>query len=196
MRQQSAERRNHYRIKDEIVLQYRRIQESDCERLIQRIDGSLPNAFSIKARFAALDQRMVPTLKQIEAAAPAVARYLCLLDQKLDLLAEYMTSQEMETLNPDPVEVDISAGGIAFGTDIPMDRGTLLELRLLLLPSLVGIQAYGRVVYCRPAEGGAAAYRVGVRYECIQEEDRDLIARHVLHRDAERLRKCGCAPGE
>lgn len=190
---QGSERRSHYRITDEVVLRYRRIPEAGCEQLIERLGASLPNAFSIKARFAALDQRMIPLRKQIESTAPSVSRYLCLLEQKLNLLAEYMTRSELENLNTEPVEVDISAGGIAFGTDIPLDRGTLLELHLLLLPSLVGIQAYGRVVYCKPTPEGAAGYRVGVCYECIQEEDRDLIARHVLHRDAERLRRSGCA---
>ncbi len=192
MDQHAADRRSHYRIKDEVVFQYRRIPETSCERLIERLSDDLPNAFSIKARFEALSQRMIPVLKQIEASAPAVARYLCLFDQKLELLAESLMKNELgNTLDADPVEVDISAGGIAFGTDVPLEPGTLLELRLLLLPSLVGIQAYGRVVYCKP-DGGAASHRVGVRYECILEEDRDLIARHVLHRDAERLRQRRC----
>ncbi len=195
MVKQTTERREHYRIKDEVVLQYRRLAESTCEQLAGRVGDSLPNAFSIKARFLALDQRMIPALKQIESTSPAVARYLCLLDQKLGILAEYITRQELDALRSEPVEVDISAGGIAFGTDIPIERGALLELQLLLLPSLVGIQAYGRVVYCKPAPGPSPAYRVGVRYECIQEEDRDLIAQHVLHRDAERLRKRACGAG-
>ena len=88
--------------------------------------------------------------------------------------------------------MNIGAGGLAFYTSTPLMSGTLIELRLVLLPENTGVSSYARVVCCtRAAESEGNGYRIAVEYENMDEEMRDIICRHVLTVERESIRKSG-----
>ncbi len=185
------ERRSFYRIDDEVVLHYREVDEPVPPSTPQGLPDRLLNIFTLSAQFAAETRALRVQLKTIESQMPAVATYLKAIDRKLDMVAQLLLAEELEDPGHATQEVSLSAGGLAFHSDLPLMSGTLLELQLVLLPAFTGLLTYGRVVYCArdgEAPDPAFPYRVAVEFEELGEETRDLITRHVLAREAARLR--------
>jgi len=185
--QQPAERRRFCRIDDDIVLRYRVIGMQETPVDIQNLDVCLPNRLTLSSTFAATTQQMQPLLTKIREQSLEVAEYLRLIDRKLDLVARAFLLQEINVEEEPICRVNLSAGGIGFYEENPLAPGTTLEMELILLPSYVGILAYGKVAHRKHEPGVVVGlpFRIGVEFCKLRERDRDLIAKHVLSRESE-----------
>jgi hypothetical protein len=185
--QQPAERRQFCRIDDDIILRYRVIGVQQTPADIENLDACLPNRLTLSSTFASTTQQMQPLLAKIQEQSLEVAEYLRLIDRKLDLVARAFLLQEINVEEAPICRVNLSAGGIGFCEENPLAAGTTLEMELILLPSYVGILAYGKVVYRRHEPGVVAGlpFRIGVEFCKLRERDRDLIAKHILSRESE-----------
>lgn len=85
------------------------------------------------------------------------------------------------------LEVDLSAGGIRFESDTPLEVNQVLKLDLVLVPEYYHLNALGSVVDCR-AIGASGMFEIAISFTDIQEADRDAIVGHVFKRQSEQLR--------
>ncbi|QBC29658.1 PilZ domain-containing protein [Methylomonas sp. LW13] len=86
-------------------------------------------------------------------------------------------SQENDTLN-----VNISASGIAFTAQEPLQTGDYLMLRILLLSSMTAIMTCCKVVYCKPSnpyESDRYPYLIGAQFVNLTPEDTALLNKHI-----------------
>ncbi len=188
--QRPAERRRFCRIDDDIILRYRVLGMQETPADIENLDVCLPNRLTLSSTFASTTQQMQPLLAKIREQSLEVAEYLRLIDRKLDLVARAFLLQEINVEEEPICRVNLSAGGIGFYEQNPLATGTTLEMELILLPSYVGILAYGKVAYRKhePAVVAGLPFRIGVEFCKLRERDRDLIAKHVLTRESEARR--------
>lgn len=180
-----TDRRNYFRIDDVTILYYRVLSED--EDINQDCLAQLSiDKLTLKARFESLSRELTPLGSVIGEANPKLAQYLAVIDKKLDMLSEVLLNSALDELNEEPKKVNISAGGLSFESSDPVELGSLLELRIILLPTYVGIYSHARVVSCK-AEGDEAddegMYKIAVEFIRMDEELRDLISRHVLSRE-------------
>ncbi len=188
---EDIERRSFVRVEDNVILKFRKASSLE----IQTGRGGLAantNSFTIKARFAAIDQKIRPARSILAQHSEELACYLTAVDQKLDLLADMAFQMDHDLSKLSAQKASLSAGGISFLAQKPLELGTLLELWLLLLPSHTGIITYATVIYCKRINDGDNKdypYKVGVKFKNIREEDADLIACHVLRKEADDRRK-------
>lgn len=188
--QDMAERRRFCRIDDDIILRYRVVGMQEIPADIENLDTCLPNRLTLSSTFASTTQQMQPLLAKIQEQSLEITEYLRLMDRKLDLVARAFLLQEINVQEEPICRVNLSAGGIGFHEQNPLAAGTTLEMELILLPSYVGILAYGKVVR-RKHEPGVVTdlpFRIGVEFSKLRERDRDLIAQHVLSRESEARR--------
>jgi len=186
------ERRGFFRIQDDLVLTYHQVPRKVYEALNDKRSNSTLSAFNLKARFVALDRALRPVVNRLREQSPDLAQYMEAMDEKLDMLAEVVFRQEVDLDDLPSQEVNLSAGGLSFQAQKCLNPGSILQVRLLLQPSGVGIESYARVVYCRPTSNQSSLrfpWRVGVEFLHLREEDSDLIARHVLCREADLRRR-------
>jgi hypothetical protein len=186
-----SERRNYFRVDDEVILQYRQVSE-DMLEASSRSEGDVPvDGFTLGGRFATLNQELIPLMREIESESVATARYLAALDNKLNILAQVLLNQELAVADNLTRKVNIGAGGIAFTSDSLLKMGSVLELRMILLPEMIGLTIFGQVVANGTAENDSSGfqYRNSVEFVGLREADRDLIACHVRRREQEALRK-------
>jgi len=120
-----------------------------------------------------------------------VASYLEALNAKLDMLMQILATSDDDLGDGPTHDVNLSASGISFTAEEPAAVDTHIELKMLLFPSYTCILAFGTVVHCGPAEDGrpSGRYSIGVDFNHLREEDRDLIARHVTLRQSSMLRE-------
>jgi hypothetical protein len=187
----SDERREYFRIADEIALDYCLLTQQEMEQLQEKIQSDLPDRFTAASSFAATSRRMAHVLHKAQNESPEMARCLQLLDQKLNNLAQLFLADEFDIANQPQQQVNISAGGLAFRARNDIPTGSLLELRMVLFPSLVGILAGGRVVHNERVQDGnlRLPWHVAVNYECMRESDRELLVRHIMSKETRQLRK-------
>ncbi len=190
--EEMRERRGYFRICDDIALTYQVVDEETYLEERNKESNARTNSFNIKAKFTAMERSLRPVMARLKERSEDLAFYLEAVNDKLDMLAEVLFRSDGEAGNLPTQKVNLSAGGISFEVQEPLERGKLLKLRLLLPPTSVGIETFARVVYCREErtpESEPFPYRVGVEFMHMRDEDSDLISRHVLCKEAVLRRK-------
>ncbi|NOZ10264.1 MAG: PilZ domain-containing protein [Gammaproteobacteria bacterium] len=186
--QSAVDRRNFFRVNDSVMLRYQRLSPDTVvpsDRPGEQQQGV--DQFVLAARFSSTTQEMRPLLSTIESRSPEVAKYLWEIDKKLNQMAQIFMMQELQHSGNHIRDVSLGAGGIAFTLDELLPIGTPLEIRLVLMSSMVGVKAQGKVV--RSEHDPEHRYWVAVEFTDIREQDRDLLVRHMLGRQLQERRE-------
>lgn len=182
------ERRRYFRIDDEIILFLREIAADQVPESETFQEHAL-DSFSLSSKLDLLSLESRANLRKIEREHPAVADFLKSLEQKIDLIARALLSSETDLASQPTKHVSLSASGLAFDTDAGLRVGNVLELKMILPPALVGIVAYGRVVYCKQNRGeNLPPFHIAVDFIGLRERDRELLIRHVVKKQLQQLR--------
>ena len=187
-----SEKRNYFRIDDMAIIKHRQVTDEHVCSQQYRQEQARVNKLTLKARFESMSREMQPLLRMIDKSNSKIASYLQALDNKLNLLSEYMIECEMEDMNIEPQHINLGAGGISFTSACPVMTGAMLELRMVMLPENTGIFTYARVVSCSKLDAPNEAqhqYRIGLEFINMEDDVRDLITRHVLHKEQCRLQQ-------
>jgi hypothetical protein len=180
----SDERREWLRIEDRLLLSYR-VQDEPAGR---EAPGSTADIERAIATFIAK-----PTADLLAQAGPATAEsslvpWLVKIDWLLNLILTTLAKLRPEAVSlPELTEVTLSAGGLAFETDRPIEVGDTLSVTLVL-PPFTPIHAAAAVVAAAPLHADASSRRLSVEFTALEPEDRERLIRHILHVQAERLR--------
>lgn len=184
------ERREFFRIDDSLSLSYRQIPPDTLPAAAERLEHELDSDFTVLGDLAAVTQEMTGTLHQIEVARPEIAAYLKALDRKIDIIGRALLAQTTELLNQPTQSVNLSASGISFQSSQSVAPGSILELKILLMPSHAGILCLAEVVGCDLlGDPCARAYRLRTRFHKIRDRDRDVLIQHLIQRQGAQLRK-------
>ena len=188
----NIERRNYFRIDDFAILQYRVVSDEELRQGRHENEQLLIEKLTLKARFDTISRELLPLFRKIEAESPDIAQYLSSIDRKLNLLSEYYVEMAMGDMDSSPQRVNLGAGGVSFRSSSPILSGSLLELKIVLLPEHYGVFSHARVVNCvRVSEDGGVKhrYKISVEYEDMSDDVRDIITRHVLNKEQRSISK-------
>jgi hypothetical protein len=188
----SDERRRFFRIEDSVRLSLRRLAPDEVAQAIADLERERSDGFGLCTDLTAIGQQVSASLRRIEGAYPDIAEYLKALDRKLDVLARAFLAAEVDVSDKPVRAVNLSASGMALQSREPCAAGTVLEIKMLLLPSYSGIRTLGKVVECDRAGHGEPAeeypFRLRIDFSFMRDLDRDALIRHVLQKQAEWLR--------
>jgi len=180
---QPENRRKYYRINDEIALLLRLLDE-DAEHASAAFpeDAAL---FSQLEALQALELQTRPLLRQLAEGDAALANCLRLLDRRSVLLTQTLL-QQVYTDFGNRQQVSLCEAGLSMIYPQELPAGHRLALKVLLLPQFHALLLCARIIYCQPGEGG---YKVGLEFENLSEAQRQVLARHILHQQAEQRRQ-------
>ena len=181
------DRRDYFRIKDRLAVEVRIITDDEFLQLENPIRYN-PTQVIDKA----YDMHFVKeSMSNDEKEKSQIFAYLQMIDKKLDMLVDILCKpQKDELYHHSYAEVEISGNGIKFISDLALQGGDYIELRIVIprfpYPK---ITALGQVL---KSEGyttnDTAYYMVVARFIVINEEDRDLLISYVFMKERERLR--------
>jgi hypothetical protein len=146
------ERRRFFRIDDSLSLSYRQIPPDSLPDSVECLENELDSDFTVISSLASVSQQMAGTLHKIESSRPEIAAYLKSLDRKIDILGRALLAQTTDLLERPAQAVNLSATGISFAVADYIRPGSMLELKMLLMPSYAGILTFAEVVGCDPVE--------------------------------------------
>lgn len=185
---ENKERREFFRINDRLTLKFRKISKEEFKFLENIV------RFSPGSSVADLDE--VSYLKKIdideEKAKDPVFTYLKIIDRKLDLVLDILREKTEENLHykTEVLDVNLSASGIKFGSEFPMNEGDFVEL-IIVLPvyPYMRISALCKVIRCESvSENNQKKYEISLHYVVINESDRDKLIKYILMKEREFLR--------
>jgi hypothetical protein len=175
---QQPNRRQYYRVQDQVGLEFRRIAQGQEIRDLFEDQVTL----GLHQELRRIDQDVRQQLAALADRDRNLAFLLKSLNYKLDTLARIMAF-EQKPLQPEQWHrVTLSEGGVAFTADENtlkpgLEIGDKLALRLTLLPELQRILVQGEVVEFADEAGQP---QIHVAFAGLTDSDRQAIARHVL----------------
>ena len=170
----------YFQIQDHLTLDYRPTEAPSA----QSTEETSP-LFGLLGELHLLEYDAQPLLRQIGERDRTIAAYLKILSKRIELIGRALALQLTDDMGT-TVPVILSEAGLSFTTDMPLPIGSWLALRLLL-PTPVGLSAPVQVADCRPASS-FGDYLIQVSFERFTEAQRQLLARHIMQKQAQDIR--------
>ncbi|WP_371229421.1 PilZ domain-containing protein [Pseudomonas sp. QE6] len=173
------DRREYYRIEDTLALEFRPLREDEIQSgEVLQDDSAL---FNLLSDLHLTDFESQHLLRHINERDRPLASYLKVINKRIDLIAQALTQSLLREIGP-ARPVTLSEGGIDFRDAQPLPVGQDLALKIILLPQGLGLLLRAKVTHCRQEpEGG---YEIGTEFETLSDAQRQLLARHILQRQA------------
>jgi len=176
------DRREYYRIEDTIALEIRPLPASEAAG--QEVLQDASPLFNLLSELHLSEFESQHLLRQINERDRNIAAFLKSQNKRIDLLSQVIAITVLGQIG-EPQPVIISEGGIDFQHPSPIAAGAHLSVKLVLMPQALGLLLRARVTHCdRKGDG----YDVGTEFEHLTDAQRQLLARHILQKQAQERR--------
>ena len=177
MKPSSAADRDYFRVQSSVIIRYCLIGDRvPAGRLPESYFGE-DQEFNLIRELRRIDAESSSLLHSITENDRSLGNYLVQQNKKLELIARQVVSLSPQANEGSEQTVSLSEGGVSFVTDGPIAAGTLVALRITLLPSYSVIAVYGLVTGTEPSSSGETH---GVQFVDLEDADRQILARHVM----------------
>lgn len=184
MRNASPEKRRFFRIDDAISLSYQLVDETTAKAGAR---SAIPNEFSLGGTLDVLSQEALRIMQGLEKQSDPLLELYKVLDAKINAVAQAMMFVNSNIDTQSCREVNLSASGVAFQQESPLELGQYLAIEMYLPATLALIRVYGKVVNCEQLKRND--YLIGVDYTDIKEEDQELLIKHVVRKQWQQLQE-------
>jgi c-di-GMP-binding flagellar brake protein YcgR len=178
-----SERREYFRVYDNLIVEYRIVAEAMTERPlgVQLFkSSSTPLLLRELEELSALCESAGQPL---EVRDPEMANIVVLLSRRIDIMTELIIASREEESYVESRPVTLSEGGMSFRNAASLPEGTFLALKLIFLPSHQTLRLYGRVAQCTLVEpGDIQPNNVGIEFVRVGAVDRSTLARYVMQK--------------
>jgi hypothetical protein len=171
-----AERREYFRVEDQLILRYREVPRSAVNDSLAERHFDNSEVFELLRELRHIDHEHNNVLRTLAEQNRELGLYLKNVNRKIELVANALASLDQLQQGQAPQSVSISESGLAFNAEPHLAAGTTLALELILLPQHTGLALYGEVVMNRDEP----AARSVVSFLRLRESDRQILAKHIL----------------
>jgi hypothetical protein len=181
-----AERREFFRIKDRIEIEFRGIDQIEFLRLEHLIKYN-PTQVVLNPQLSEAKRKKSKDVSDRDALTSLIGT----LDRKLSMIIDLLTKTGRDDLYTKRyVEVDISGSGLSFVSDVPMAENGHAELRLLIpVFPYPKIPVLCRVVRAQKRDSDSPAdWEIACKFLTINDADRDLLIQYIFAREREQIR--------
>jgi len=187
------ERRDYFRLHNKVLIEYRRASTTEVEQFIANEDNIKADEIDVTYLLDKISRQLSPILLNIRQESPAVAQYLDLLNQKVDLVAsmqafDRFSYNDVNNVLESVSTQDISEGGLSFSSPTEFKLGDLIYCRLAIVGFRLGMETFGKIVRCEPIPHGKG-FCVGVELPYLKELDRKNLTRFIFDKQREQLQK-------
>jgi hypothetical protein len=173
------DRREYYRIEDTIALEFHPLPSAEAHASEALHDGSA--LFDLLNELHLLDFESQHLLRQISERDRTLASYLKTLNKRIDLLGQAAAQGLLRNIGT-PRRVTLSENGMSFQHGQPMAVDSHVALKMVLMPQALGLLLKARIIHCHDLQHGQ--YEIGTEFEGLTETQRQLLARHILQKQA------------
>lgn len=182
----SGERREFFRIKDRLDIEFRAVDEAEYIRLEQIVKYN-PTQVLLDAKGNGSKKSKVKEKPEDEA----MLSFLGMLDRKLSMIVDLLTKSRIDELYTRRyLELEISGSGFSFVSDVPLPENGYAEFRLVLpVFPYPKIPVLCRVVRSVKRERNSHIdWEIACKFLTINDSDRDLLIQYIFAREREQIR--------
>ena len=173
------DRREYYRIEDRIALEISPL--SAAEALGTDLLQDTSPLFNLLGELHLSEFESQHLLRQLSDKDRTLAAFLKAQNKRIDLLSAVVAQTLLGQLST-PQAVVLSEGGIEFNQAEPLAAGARVAVKMVLMPQALGLLLRAKVTHCdRQADG---QYEIGTEFVDTTDAQRQLLARHILQKQA------------
>jgi len=177
------ERREYYRIEDSVALEINLL--SGPGAVDEHAHRGTSALFDLLSELHVSEFESQHLLRQLDERDRTLNSFLKALSKRIDLLGQVVAQTVLGKLGK-PQKVIMSEGGLQFETPQPFHAGDLLSIKMVLMPQASGMMLRARVTSCQALTIGD--FEVGTEFIDLPDAQRQLLARHILQRQAQQRR--------
>lgn len=174
-----AERRQHYRIDDNVYMDYRIVTayEMQSEAYIEEdlMGHSNQQYLDTTRYFEEIDRELAQVSQALALTDPTTAHYLNLINAKVDYISRNLLVGESISLR----KVNISLGGIKFTCHEEIDDHSLLKIVLYTKPKMIPIVVNACCVKADRYKNDF--FYISCQFIDMSLEQEQLLAQHIMH---------------
>ena len=191
MIEDTQERRRFYRINDKVSLSYRHVHNDLIEKEISRSNRRQRELSELRNAVHALDARFDVINNKLAQDNPLIAEALNLFHRKIALHESMLGVDDYDDkVFSQAKEINLSANGIAFDAETPLNKDTYLKMELVTYPEHHYIPIFAQVVQCKQIQdGGASGHHIAVKFKGISTEDEERIVNHIFKLQAQEIKR-------
>lgn len=174
-----SERRSYFRIDETIALEFKPVDEQTANKSQPESLFSNANSLKLYTELKKIDTDNAQFLFQVKEMSRPLAEYLHNLNRKIELLGqEIMADQKPSPPSKTIKQVNLSEGGIAFGSANSVLVGDYIGLRIIFLPSNAGLLLFARIIRCEPSNTGE--FQLAAKFHRITDLQQQLIGQQIM----------------
>lgn len=177
--QDADDRREYYRIEDSIALDFSLLSGPEAQATDALHDSS--PLFNLLSDLHLMDFESQHLLRHISERDRTLANYLKVVNKRIDLLGQAVAQSLLRDIGA-PRQVSLSEGGLSFNHVQAISSGSHLALKMVLMPQALGLLLRAKVVHCQKRDDGQ--FEIGTEFEALTDAQRQLLARHILQKQA------------
>jgi hypothetical protein len=186
-----SDRREYYRIADTIALEFSLLSGAEAVASEALHDDS--PLFNLLSDLHLSDFESQHLLRHIGERDRTLASYLKVVNKRIDLLGQALAQNLVREVGA-PKRVTLSEGGVSFEHPQPVSAGSHLAVKMVLMPQALGLLLRAQVIHCRQQENGQ--FEIGTEFEALTDAQRQLLARHILQKQAMERRQAREIPSD
>ncbi len=180
------ERREYFRIRDRLPVEFRQISREEFLTLQDKIRYSSTQVVDRIHELYFLDAR------DPRGENEQLHNYMQMINRKLDMIIEILgKSGSVEQYNTVNTDVSISGAGIQFLCGAPLTEGDFIELKIIIpvfpYPKITCLCQVLRVE--QVSEGGGQEKMAAFKFMVINEKDQDILINYIFLKEREHLRQ-------
>jgi hypothetical protein len=180
----NEERREWLRIEDRLLLEYRLVDEP-AAAMSSYLPPATEDTIATAVSKPTID--LLTRTGETLAGSPLLP-WVSKIDWMLEAILKSLAKSHPESVDIARLTyVDISAGGLGFNTPRLFQAEDVLALRLILPPFSM-IETTARIIRVTTPVKGESGYHLATQFVELAGDAQELIIRHILHVQAERLR--------
>ena len=152
---------------------------------IDDLHQHMPYEFQIASELSDIDTKALRPLRRLGEHAVELAEFLNHQSRKIDLMMSLILQQHTNNAQTHH-SVQFGGGGIVVMSENELSIGGIFELKLFIREEASAIFCFAEVIACKPVDD---TYHVSLSFNCIRDEDQDLLVKASLHLQSANLRK-------
>ena len=172
------ERRQHYRVEDEISFDYCVVNAKDAfneAAITKRLLGENGLRYQeIMDYFKPIDNQLSELEFMMSKDNQPLLHYLKLINNKVD----YLTSALLLNEHSNSSRVDLSLNGLSFKTNEYIPEQSHLKIRINTKPQCIPIVLDAKVIYCKLQAD--ERYRIATTFLDVNQKQEHLLNQHIL----------------
>ncbi|MGI4840228.1 MAG: PilZ domain-containing protein [Janthinobacterium lividum] len=173
------DRREYYRISDHIALEITPLAETDAMGAEVLQDAS--PLFNLLSELHLSEFESQHLLRQLGDSDRTLGNFLRAQNKRIDLLSQVVAHTLLGEIG-ETVPVIISEGGLECQMPQSYPVGSLVSVKIVLMPQALGLLLRARVTRADAVSLGH--YELGLEFDGMTDAQRQLLARYILQKQA------------